>query len=342
MPLLLGILLDRFSNRSFKPERFSIIKAQLLRYWKNAAQDKPISRLFNALSGLLQPNNPPYPEMVEALENLEVSDLPDFVDKMLEILHVDMFVYGNWHKEQAFELAEVVKNTLRVENQRYQESVRPLVKINNAGTLAYEMDCDHADSAVLVYYQAEERGPEQIALYTFANQLMSSTFFDQLRTKQQLGYMVGSANLPMNRVPGLIFTSSPLTAILRCSSRPLMTSTMLSRWFFWNSMRSNGRRANKGFLPDRRAGCQPARTYQRYWNSIGNRDLSFDQRQKAAEALKALTRTDMIRFVVEHLKPRTADRLIMLSRGNSHQEEVKLPRGTTLIEDVRQFQKKRS
>lgn len=50
----------------------------------------------------------------------------------------------------------------------------------------------------------------------------------------------------------------------------------------------------------------------------------------------------MIRFVVEHLKPRTADRLIMLSRGNSHQEEVKLPRGTTLIEDVRQFQKKRS
>lgn len=93
MPLLLGILLDRFSNRSFKPERFNIIKAQLLRYWKNAAQDKPISRLFNALSGLLQPNNPPYPEMVEALENLEVSDLPDFVDNMLEILHVDMFVY---------------------------------------------------------------------------------------------------------------------------------------------------------------------------------------------------------------------------------------------------------
>jgi secreted Zn-dependent insulinase-like peptidase len=34
---------------------------------------------------------------------------------------------------------------------------------------------------------------------------MSSTFFHELRTRQQLGYVVGAGNLPLNRHPGLIF-----------------------------------------------------------------------------------------------------------------------------------------
>lgn len=41
-PLLLNLILERFKNRQFKPERFDNIKALLLRNWRNAAEDKPI------------------------------------------------------------------------------------------------------------------------------------------------------------------------------------------------------------------------------------------------------------------------------------------------------------
>ena len=43
-----------------------------------------------------------------------------------------------------------------------------------------------------------------IALYSLANHLMSATFFHEIRTKQQLGYMVGTGNLPLNRHPGIV------------------------------------------------------------------------------------------------------------------------------------------
>lgn len=57
-PLLLDVILTRFMTREFKTERFEFIKNQLIRHWNNASKERPISQLFNALSGILQPNNP--------------------------------------------------------------------------------------------------------------------------------------------------------------------------------------------------------------------------------------------------------------------------------------------
>ena len=56
---------------------------------------------------------------------------------------------------------------------------------------------------------------------------------------------------------------------------------------------------------------------QRLWVAIGNKDHHFDQKEKVLEELKNLSRADMIRFVIDELKPRTANRLIMHSKGNS-------------------------
>ncbi len=108
-PELLKLILSRFSAREFSPARFDSIKQQLLRNWVNSEQDRPISQLFNAMTGILQPNNPPYSALIEALEHIEVGELSAFVDKILAELHVEMFVYGDWHKEEALALGNTLK-----------------------------------------------------------------------------------------------------------------------------------------------------------------------------------------------------------------------------------------
>jgi secreted Zn-dependent insulinase-like peptidase len=65
----------------------------------------------------LQPNNPPYQALLDALDTVTLADLPEFVEAMFATLHVDMFVYGNWHRHQAKDLAETVKDALRVDDQ---------------------------------------------------------------------------------------------------------------------------------------------------------------------------------------------------------------------------------
>lgn len=328
-PELLKMILNQFAKRDFKSERFHLIKKLLLRNWRNAAKDRPISQLFNSMTGLLQPNNPPHPALIEALESIEVDELSSFVDALLAELHIEMFVYGDWKKSQALAIANTVKDAVRVQNQQYEESLRPLVMLgNNTGTFQREVYCNQDDSAIVVYYQSQDGNPRNIALYTLANHLMSAAFFNEIRTKQQMGYMVGTGNMPLNKHPGLVlYVQSPkyapkklLNAIDDFLNAFYMVLLELNEYQWESSKRGL---SNQISAPDNNLRGRA----QRFWVAIGNKDLTFNQREKVLDEVSKLTRADMIRFVVNQLKPRTSTRLILHTKGEKHLDAPSLDVG---------------
>ncbi|MBU2896440.1 insulinase family protein [Vibrio hepatarius] len=337
-PELMTMILKRFSNREFNAKRFDTIKQQLIRNWKNAAHDKPISQLFNAMTGMLQPNNPPYDELLSALESLQVKELEEFVSSILAKLHVEMFVYGDWTRAETIKLGDTLKDALRVRNQSYEESLRPLVMLGKNGSFQRSIESNQEDSAIVVYYQCDDIEPHNIALYLLANHLMSATFFNEIRTKQQLGYMVGTGNLPLNRHPGLVlYVQSPNAApieLIRSIDEFLNAFYMVLlelNDYQWHS-------SKRGLWSQISAPDTTLKTRaQRLWVAIGNKDYSFDHKERVLDELKKLSRADMIRFVVNQLKPRTANRLIMHAKGHSHLASGPLDIGVE-IGSVEEFQ----
>jgi len=337
-PQLLEMILKRFSSRDFSPVRFETIKQQLLRNWRNSAQDRPISQLFNAMTGILQPNNPPYSVLMEALETIEVDELASFVQAILAELHVEMFVFGDWQRQAAHDMATTLKDALRVQGQEYEESLRPLVMLGENGSFQREVECNQEDSAIVVYYQCPDISAKSIALYSLANHLMSSAFFHEIRTKQQLGYMVGTGNMPLNRHPGIVcYVQSPnaapidlISSIDEFLNAFYMVLLELNEYQWHSSKRGLW---NQISTPDTTLRGRA----QRLWVAIGNKDLEFNQRETVLSELKTLSRSDMIRFVVNELKPRTANRLIMHTQGNAHHEEERLSVGVE-IGSIDEFQ----
>lgn len=337
-PELLKMILKRFANREFSKKRFDTIKTQLLRNWRDSAQDRPISQLFNAMTGILQPNNPPYATLVEALESIEVESLSNFVQAILAELHVEMFVYGDWTQSDALALGETLKEAMRVQDQQYEEALRPLVMLGKNGTFQREVVCNQEDSAIVVYYQCDDTEAKSIALYSLANHLMSATFFHEIRTKQQLGYMVGTGNMPLNRHPGIVlYVQSPnaapnelISSIDEFLNAFYMVLLELNEYQWHSSKRGLW---NQIATPDTTLRGRA----QRLWVGIGNKDENFDQRQRVLAELKKLSRSDMIRFVVNELKPRTANRLIMHTQGNAHQTSAPLSLGQE-IGSIDEFQ----
>lgn len=337
LPQLLQMILHRFAARDFHTGRFDDIKQQLARFWTNSQHDRPISQLFNCLTGLLQPNNPPHKVLLAALEDITVDELPLFVEEFLEQLHVEMFVYGDWQRHQALEMGDALKDALRVKDQRYQESLRPLIMLGKNGTYRRDVYCEQADSAVVVYHQAQQSSPRNVALFTLANHLMSSEFFNEIRTKQQLGYMVGTGNMPLNRHPGVVFyvqsptagTAHLLNAIDEFLNAFYMVLLELTDYQWHSSKRGL---LNQIMTPDSNLKSKG----QRLWVAIGNKDHQFNHREQVIEEVKELSRADMIRFTVEELKPRTANRLVMHTQGTNHREEAAVEIGTE-VETIEQF-----
>ncbi|UJF18726.1 insulinase family protein [Vibrio sp. SS-MA-C1-2] len=336
-PVLLALLIEQFKQYDFQPERFTIIKDRMLRQWKNSAKDKPISQLLNNLTGLLQPNSPPTPVLIEALNSIEFDELPLFVHSLFSELFVEVFVYGNWHQKQALEVGEQVKKSLYIEGQKYQETSRPLFMLGECGTINFPINCNHTDSAILVYHQSDDTSPESIARYILTNHLLSATFFHELRTKQQLGYMVGTSNLPLNRFPGIIFYIQSPSAVpnqligaidhfLNAFSLILLE---LNEESWCNSKQGL---IDKIAAPDTQLNAKS----QRLWGSINNKDWQFSQRKNVTSAIQSFSRRDIIQFIVTQLKPRTANRLIMHYSGKKQTYQA-LEVGTE-INSIDEFQ----
>ncbi len=319
MPLLLELLLNAFKNRTFDSKRFSAIKQQLLRVWNNTKHNKPINQLHHLLSSILQPHVPSYEALINALEPLKVEELADFVLDFLSQIHIKLFAYGNWQEKETKALGRKVKKALYVHDQSYKKVTRPLVLLEGAKSLAYRHDCDHDDSAVLVYYQSKDINSEKSALYALAQQLMSTTFFHQLRTKQQLGYLVGTSNMTLNQRPGLLFyVQSP-----KVGPNTLLDAIddFLNAFFMvlLSLTEAQWQASKQGLItklkePEANLNARG----QFFWSSILHQDNDFNEKKLIINAVIHLSRARMIKFVVERLKPRTADRLIMHACGKAH------------------------
>ena len=185
--------------------RFSEIKEQLIRNWENQSKTRPISQLFNQLTSLLQPNNPPFEQLLRHLRTVELGRCPASSPSSLPGC-----IWRPWYTEtgrppRPLELAALLERHLGANSQPSAETRRPSSPIQDRGTLIREQGAITRTRRCWSHYQSRTTRARDLACFTLANHIMSSTFFHELRTRQQLGYVVGAGNLPLNRHPGLIF-----------------------------------------------------------------------------------------------------------------------------------------
>jgi secreted Zn-dependent insulinase-like peptidase len=152
--------------------------------------------------------------------------------------------------------------------------------------------------------------------------------------------MVGTGNMPLNRHPGIVaYVQSPkvgpnelIQSIDEFLNAFYMVLLELDDYQWHSSKRGLW---NQIATPDQTMRNRA----QRLWVAIGNKDHEFNQKEVVLDELKSLTRADMIRFVVNELKPRTSNRLVMHTKGNAHNDCEPLSLGHE-IGSIEEFQLK--
>jgi len=333
---LLKLVIGHRHLQQVSQDTFDSIQHQLLVAWDNQKHAKPINRLFHGLTSFLQPNSPSHRRLAKALGVIKQEQLAEYLEQVYQDISVEVLVHGDWHKQQAFEIADYVKSRLKPISTPGKETIRKLVDIRNTGSLIRELNVEHNDSAIIVYYQAPLISAKELAYYSLANHIMSSKFFFELRTQQQLGYVVGTGNMPLNRHAGIMFyVQSP-----HASPAKLLDSVNDFIDFFPFGMISfteqQWQSSKQGLMakvrePDANINAKS----KRFWHSIGIKDHDFDKSERIVEEIEKIEKVDLIRFMVE-LKSRTSDRLIMSSTGTQHRDTDKLK--GRYVEDVEAYQ----
>uniref|UniRef100_A0A1Q3FFH3 Insulin-degrading enzyme n=1 Tax=Culex tarsalis TaxID=7177 RepID=A0A1Q3FFH3_CULTA len=208
--ILLEKVLDNLYNFKIDEKRFDILKEQYVRNLKNYNAEQPYQHAVYYLALLLTEQAWSKQELIDASDLLSVERLRSFIDELLSRMHVECFIYGNVNKEKALEISGKVEDKLK----NTDASVVPLLarqlmlkreyKLNNGENCLFETTNDyHKSSCAELYLQCGMQDDQSNVYVDLVTQILSEPCYNQLRTKEQLGYIVFCGSRKSNGVQGI-------------------------------------------------------------------------------------------------------------------------------------------
>ncbi|KAF9670932.1 hypothetical protein SADUNF_Sadunf13G0120600 [Salix dunnii] len=349
LPALLSKVL--MVAKSFLPtdDRFKVIKEDLERNLKNVNM-KPLSHSSYLRLQVLCKSFYNVEEKQCALSDLSLADLNAFIPELRSQLYIEALCHGNLLEEEAINLSNIIRNNLSIQplpvNMRHEEHVICLPSSANLVRDVNVKNKSETNSVVELYFQIEpEVGLDSIKLKALADlfdEIVEEPLFNQLRTKEQLGYVVQCSPRLTYRINGFCF-------IVQSSKyNPVYLLGRIEN--FINGLEELLEGLDDASFENYKSGLMakllekdPSLQYEtnRLWNQITDKRYMFDTSLKEAEKLKSIHKSDVINWFRTYLQqssPKCRRLTIRLWGCNIDLKEVETrPDSEQVIEDITAF-----
>ncbi|MFV0278463.1 MAG: insulinase family protein, partial [Parahaliea sp.] len=291
--LLLERLLSTLRAADFDEARFANIRADMIRGLRNAIAKRPSSQVIDDLREALLYGEWNEDALVGVLQDLQLEDLASYTESFWDSATAETLLYGNYRPEAAGDVAASIAPLLPGGPAPAIEPLRVL-RLAAGESLQLVADVPHDDSVVAWYLQGAGNSWRDRAATDLSGQIIKSGFFQQLRTEQQLGYVVAALPWSQLDVPALLLLiQSPGSSAAQVASA---ISAFMSQVpeatgdaVFERHREALLQEINK---PDKNLWERA----EFLWQSLARKELAFDARQQLSAAVRDLTREDWLAY----------------------------------------------
>lgn len=204
IPLLLSEIGQKLKVIMIDETRFASLKNKLKRDLANIAYRQAYHQAIDKIDSILGFNVIDYQEYAHLVDSVSLADVHAYSKKVFREIAFKGIAYGNLDKDILAQrliafIAKLGGKTLP-EDKRGQEQILKLHKKYN-----HSFTTESNNHALIKLIQAGQRSPELDSLLRVIDTHINSPFYTELRTKQQLGYMVHSGLYYRKKVLGLRF-----------------------------------------------------------------------------------------------------------------------------------------
>ncbi|XP_020276491.1 nardilysin-like isoform X4 [Asparagus officinalis] len=341
-------------SKSFSPklDRFEVIKEDMERSYRNA-NIKPSNHSTYLRLQVLRECFWDVDDKLACLVNLPLSDLEAFIPTLLSQLHIEGLCHGNLSEEEAVNISEIFATIFPVKplpvELRHQTRVLQLPSGANLVRSVCVKNELEVNSIAELYFQIEQdKGRETTRLRAitdlFSN-IVEEPCFNQLRTKEQLGYVVESGPRMTYRVLGFCFR------VQSSEYGPLHLHRRIQN--FMNNIPQLLDELDDESYENHRTGLiaeklekDPSLSYEtgHYWNQITCKRYLFDMSKLEAEELRTIQKADVINWYNTYLRlPSPKCRQLAVHvwgcNASKHEGVVKSEEFGKVIENVDSFKR---
>ncbi|KAF2403106.1 a-pheromone processing metallopeptidase Ste23 [Trichodelitschia bisporula] len=197
MAVLLEKVMRSMKELEVRDDRFVVIKERLLRTYKNWEFQLPYYQVGNYSRWLTSEAGWINEQYLAELQHISAEEVRSFFPQLIHQMHIETFAHGNVHREDALRFTDLVESILRP--RKYPPSqwrVQRSLILPPGSNFVYERflkdpaNINHCIEYNL--YVGDYCDRVLKAKATLFGQIADEPCFDQLRTKEQLGYVVFS------------------------------------------------------------------------------------------------------------------------------------------------------
>ena len=197
LSVLLEQVLITMRDIVIKDDRFEIIKERLIRGYQNWEYQQPYHQVGDYVNWLTSENDYVVEQFVAALPEVTAESVRQFHRQIMSQMHVEAYVHGNIYKEQALKLTDMIEKELDPRPLPKEEwpIMRSLILPPGSNYLYKKTlkDPANVNHCIEYYLYIGDKGDRKVRAKTqLLDQFLHEPAFDQLRTKEQLGYVVFS------------------------------------------------------------------------------------------------------------------------------------------------------
>ncbi|WP_244613372.1 insulinase family protein [Modicisalibacter radicis] len=286
-------VLEQLRHGEIAPDSVARVRLGLERQWRNAPQGPLYQQMQQTLGDALIRPGWPSSALLEAIDTLDADDLRAYRQRFLADLHLESLAVGNLEPARARRIGLEVANKLAP---GLADSAIPDLETldvpRDPPTL--HPDSTRNDSAVLRYLQGSDSSLASQARLAVLGQLIETPFYAQLRTEEQLGYIVNAGYQPLLEAPGLnLLVQSPSAAVGRIQSRidAFLEDFDARLAALDEASLAPYRQAVHDRLLERASSL--SELTQRLWHELAYDGTDFDRRERLAERVSTLGVADI-------------------------------------------------
>ena len=313
MSVLLEKVLVSMRDLEVKPDRFNIVKERQLRGMRNWRFQQPYRQVGDFTTWLNSERAMINEQYLAELTPLTPADVATFYPQLLRQVHIEFLAHGNIYKEDALRMSNLVESTLKPRKlPKSQWQIRRSLIVPSGGDFTYQHtlgDPANVNHCIEYYLFVGDLADRTLRaqLLLFA-QMTDEIGFDQLRTKEQLGYIVFTG-------PKLFATTMGYRVIIQSERSPDYLEERINAFLAMfasklQDMTTEEFESHKKSLINKRLEKikNLDQESERFWNHISSEYFDFWQNDLDAVHLRPLTKQDLIDFFERHIHPTSSTR----------------------------------
>jgi insulysin len=274
-------------------------------------------------------------QKLEVLLPLTLKDVQAYAKKLYEEVFVTGMIHGNYSDAKAIESTKILLDSLGsrplAEKDRYEQVVESMPK-----SFRFSREVEDNNNSLAYAIQIGDKSPELLAQVSMLASIVESDFYTQMRTNQQLGYIVWSFQ---QRMEDRIFFRM---VIQSSTHEPFEMSKRVNAWMestealFSKLTDEEFERHREALIVGlEKEGDSIGAVLGDLYGLAVDEEGDFSYKKKLIKAVKAVKKKDVLHTAKKVFLDSGTPRLEVLMRAKG--SKAKVPAG--VISEVSQFKK---